>query len=123
MTIAIDTHVLVLLLDREDEAQYASARRLVNAAAAAEQPVLIVLDALLTSRTRRISAAAASWLSTPTRRGCPAWSCLRDSQGEVGGKGFGFGCPSATRKQSNLGGLLAATPVACPSKGSCRGRL
>ena len=47
MTIAIDTNVRVRLLVRDDEAQYASAQRLVDAAAAAEEPVLIVLGALL----------------------------------------------------------------------------
>ena len=43
MTIAIDTNVLVRLLVRDDEAQYAAAHRLVDQAAAAEEPVLIVL--------------------------------------------------------------------------------
>ena len=47
MTIAIDTNVLVRLLVRDDEAQYAAARRLVDQAAAAEEPVLIVLGVLL----------------------------------------------------------------------------
>ena len=47
MTIAIDTNVLVRLLVRDDEAQYAAAQRLVDQAAAAEEPVLIVLGALL----------------------------------------------------------------------------
>ena len=47
MTIAIDTNVLVRLLIRDDEAQYAAAQRLVDQAAAAEEPVLIVLGALL----------------------------------------------------------------------------
>lgn len=47
MTIAIDTNVLVRLLVRDDEAQYAAARRLVNHAATAEVPVLILLGALL----------------------------------------------------------------------------
>lgn len=46
MTIAIDTNVLVRLLVRDDEAQYAAAQRLVDGAAA-EEPVLIVLGALL----------------------------------------------------------------------------
>ena len=46
MTIAIDTNVLVRLLVRDDEAQYAAAQRLVDQAAA-EEPVLIVLGALL----------------------------------------------------------------------------
>lgn len=47
MSIAIDTNVLVRLLVRDDEAQYAAARRLVDEAAAADEPVLIVLAALL----------------------------------------------------------------------------
>lgn len=47
MTIAIDTNVLVRLLVRDDEAQYAAAQRLVDEAAAAGEPVLIVLGALL----------------------------------------------------------------------------
>ena len=47
MTIAIDTNVLVRLLVRDDEAQYAAARRLVDQAAAAEEPVSIVLGVLL----------------------------------------------------------------------------
>ena len=47
MSIAIDTNVLVRLLVRDDEAQYAAAQRLVDQAAAAEEPVLIVLGALL----------------------------------------------------------------------------
>ena len=47
MSIAIDTNVLVRLLVRDDEAQYSAARRLVDEAAAADEPVLIVLSALL----------------------------------------------------------------------------
>jgi predicted nucleic-acid-binding protein len=47
MTIAIDTNILVRLLVRDDEPQYAAPQRLVDQAAAAEQPVLIVLGALL----------------------------------------------------------------------------
>lgn len=47
MSIAIDTNVLVRLLVRDDEAQYAAAQRLVGQAAAADEPVLIVLAALL----------------------------------------------------------------------------
>lgn len=47
MSIAIDTNVLVRLLVRDDEAQYALALSLVNMAAAADQPVLIMLGALL----------------------------------------------------------------------------
>jgi predicted nucleic-acid-binding protein len=47
MSIAIDTNVLVRLLVRDDEAQFAAAQRLVDQAAAAEEPVLIVLGALL----------------------------------------------------------------------------
>jgi predicted nucleic-acid-binding protein len=47
MSVAIDTNVLVRLLVRDDEAQYAAARRLVDEAAASEEPVLILLGALL----------------------------------------------------------------------------
>ena len=47
MTIAIDTNVLVRLLVCDDEAQYAAAQRLLDQAAAAEEPVLIVLGVLL----------------------------------------------------------------------------
>lgn len=47
MTIAIDTNVLVRLLVRDDEVQYAAAQRLVAEAAATEEPVLIVLGVLL----------------------------------------------------------------------------
>jgi len=47
MSIAIDTNVLVRLLVRDDEAQYAAALRLVDEAAANDEPVLIVLGALL----------------------------------------------------------------------------
>ena len=47
MSVAIDTNVLVRLLVRDDEAQFAAARRLVDEAAAAQEPVLIMLCALL----------------------------------------------------------------------------
>ena len=47
MSIAIDTNVWVRLLVRDDEVQYVAARRLVDRAAAADEPVLIVLGALL----------------------------------------------------------------------------
>lgn len=47
MSIAIDTNVLVRLLVRDDEAQFAAARRLVDEAAKADEPVLIMLCALL----------------------------------------------------------------------------
>lgn len=47
MTIAVDTNVLVRLLVRDDDVQHEAARRLVGEAAAAEEPVLIVLCALL----------------------------------------------------------------------------
>ena len=47
MTVAIDTNVLVRLLVRDNEAQYAAAQRLVDRAAAADEPVLIVLGVLL----------------------------------------------------------------------------
>lgn len=44
--IAIDTNVLVRLLVRDDEPQFAAARRLVASAATTEQAVLIMLCAL-----------------------------------------------------------------------------
>ena len=47
MTIAIDTNVLVRLLVRDDEAQYAAAQRLVDEAASDDEQVLIILGALL----------------------------------------------------------------------------
>lgn len=47
MIIAIDTNVPVRLLVRDDEMQFAAAQRLVAEAAAAAEPVLIVLGALL----------------------------------------------------------------------------
>lgn len=47
MSIALDTNVLVRLLVRDDEAQFQAAKRLVDQAAAADQPILIVLCALL----------------------------------------------------------------------------
>lgn len=47
MSVAIDTNVPVRLLVRDDEAQYAAARRLVDEAAAAEEPVPILFGALL----------------------------------------------------------------------------
>lgn len=47
MSIAIDTNVLVRLLVQDDQAQFVAARRLVDAAAQAEEPVLIMLCALL----------------------------------------------------------------------------
>lgn len=47
MGIAIDTNVLVRLLVRDDETQFAAARRVVADAAQAEEPVLILLCALL----------------------------------------------------------------------------
>ena len=47
MSIAIDTNVLVRLLVQDDEAQFAAARRVVEDAAEAEEPVLIMLCAML----------------------------------------------------------------------------
>ena len=47
MSIALDTNVLVRLLVRDDEAQFDAATRLVDAAVAADEPILIVLCALL----------------------------------------------------------------------------
>lgn len=47
MSIAVDTNVLVCLLVRDDEAQFNAAKRLVEQAEAASEPLLIVLGALL----------------------------------------------------------------------------
>jgi len=47
VSIAIDTNVLVRLLVRDDEAQFKAAVRLVDEAEAADEPLLIVLGALL----------------------------------------------------------------------------
>ncbi|MEW6705074.1 MAG: type II toxin-antitoxin system VapC family toxin [Pseudomonadota bacterium] len=47
MSVALDTNVLVRLLVRDDEAQFKAAKRLVDKAAAADEPILIVLCALL----------------------------------------------------------------------------
>lgn len=47
MSIAIDTNVLVRLLVRDDERQFAAAKRLVDQAAMDDEPVLIMLGALL----------------------------------------------------------------------------
>ncbi|MEO6278351.1 type II toxin-antitoxin system VapC family toxin [Roseateles sp.] len=47
MSIAIDTDVLVRLLVRDDEAQFQTAKRLVEQAEAAGEPLLIMLTALL----------------------------------------------------------------------------
>lgn len=47
MSIAIDTNVLVRLLVQDDQAQFEAAKRLVDEAEAAEEPILIVLCALL----------------------------------------------------------------------------
>ncbi len=47
MSVAIDTNVLVRLLVRDDETQFAAARRLVDEAEAAGEPILVVLCALL----------------------------------------------------------------------------
>jgi predicted nucleic-acid-binding protein len=49
VSIAIDTDVLMRLLVRDDEAQYAAAQGLVDQAAAAEEPVLILLGVMLES--------------------------------------------------------------------------
>jgi predicted nucleic-acid-binding protein len=46
VSIAIDTNVLVCLLVRDDEAQFQAAKRLVEQAEAAGEPLLIVLTAL-----------------------------------------------------------------------------
>ena len=47
MSVAIDTNVLVRLLVRDDEAQFAAALRLVTEEAATGMPVLILLCTLL----------------------------------------------------------------------------
>lgn len=47
MSIAVDTNVLVRLLVRDDAVQFQAALRLVDQAASAGQPVLILLAALL----------------------------------------------------------------------------
>lgn len=47
MSIAIDTNVLVRLLVRDDEAQFAAAKRLVDDAEAAGETIVVVLCALL----------------------------------------------------------------------------
>jgi predicted nucleic-acid-binding protein len=47
VSIAIDTNVLVRLLVRDDEQQYAAAKRLIDQAEAADEPILIMLCALL----------------------------------------------------------------------------
>jgi len=47
VTIAIDTNVLVRLLVQDDQAQFDAAKRLVDQAADSNEPVLIVLCALL----------------------------------------------------------------------------
>ncbi len=47
MSVAIDTNVLVRLLVRDDPKQFNAARRLVEQAQAAGEPILILLGALL----------------------------------------------------------------------------
>jgi predicted nucleic-acid-binding protein len=47
MSRAIDTNVIVRLLVRDDEKQYAAAKRLVQQAGSAGEPILIVLMAIL----------------------------------------------------------------------------
>ncbi len=47
MSVAIDTNVLVRLLVRDNETQFTAACRLVEEAAAAQEPVLVMLCALL----------------------------------------------------------------------------
>ena len=80
MTIAIDTNVLVRLLVRDDEAQYAAAQRLVDQAAAAVEPVLIVLGDLretewvLRSRYKLDQARPASRGLSPGCWKAPTWS-------------------------------------------------
>jgi predicted nucleic-acid-binding protein len=47
MSLAVDTNVIVRLLVRDDEKQYAAAKRLVQHAGSAGEPILIVLMAIL----------------------------------------------------------------------------
>ncbi|RTL37446.1 MAG: PIN domain-containing protein [Burkholderiales bacterium] len=47
MPIAVDTHVLVRLLVRDDEGQFQAARQLVEQAAAAQEDILILLGVAL----------------------------------------------------------------------------
>lgn len=47
MSVAIDTNVLVRLLVRDDEVQYGAAKKLIDDAGAAGEPILIVLCVLL----------------------------------------------------------------------------
>lgn len=47
MSVALDTNVLVRLLVRDDEAQFKAAKRLVDQSAAADEPILILLCALM----------------------------------------------------------------------------
>lgn len=47
MSVAIDTNVLVRLLVRDDETQFVAAKRLVDQAEAAGEPILVLLCALL----------------------------------------------------------------------------
>jgi predicted nucleic-acid-binding protein len=47
MSLAIDTNVIVRLLVRDDEKQYASAKRFIQKASASGEPILIVLMAIL----------------------------------------------------------------------------
>jgi predicted nucleic-acid-binding protein len=47
VSIALDTNVLVRLLVRDDEAQFKAAKRLVDQAIAADEPILIMLCALM----------------------------------------------------------------------------
>ena len=47
MSIAVDTNVLIRLLIRDDEKQYAAARAVVNQASASGEPILILLMVVL----------------------------------------------------------------------------
>jgi predicted nucleic-acid-binding protein len=47
VSIALDTNVLVRLLVRDDEAQFEAAKDLVDQATAADEPILVVLCALM----------------------------------------------------------------------------
>jgi len=99
--------------------QYAAAQRLVEQAAAAEEPVLIALAT--PPRTSRIacsrpalrtSAEAASSPSTPTPRVCLAWSCSRDPGRCASRHGIE---PKADRQHGHrspgIGEIIASTPL------------
>jgi predicted nucleic acid-binding protein len=47
MRVALDTNILVRLLVRDDEAQFAAAQRLVEQSEASGEPVLLLIGAVL----------------------------------------------------------------------------